>query len=174
MLDSVNEVKETKEKKERPVLRNPFCHVSAFSPVVNGESKPFRLSTLKMSKSRGSAFPVYEEFDLDAEIESMRNMCGMELMRSLLAQGKAKPEDFYDDGQHGVDTTLFPSSVHEARKLAEEQGDELTKLASALGFKPGDKISGDILEKALTAKVREIFLQQQQQASTPNVEGESK
>lgn len=165
-------VKQEQETKKKPVLKNPFCHVSAFNPVVEGEYKAFRVSTVKMSKSRGSAFPVYEDFDLDAEIESMRNMCGMELMRSLLAQGKAKPEDFYDDGKHGVDTTLFPSSVHEARKLADEQGDELTKLASALGFKPGDTISGELLEKALTAKVREIFLQQQQAAT--NSEGESK
>lgn len=167
------EVKVTQETKKKPILKNPFCHVSAFNPILKGELKTFRVSTVKMSKSRGSAFPVYEPYDLDAEIESMRNMCGMELMRSLLAQGKAKPEDFYDDGQHGVDNTVFPSTVHEARMLAEEQGDQITALAAALGFKPGDKISGDILEKALTSKVREIFLQQQQ-ANSVKPEGESK
>lgn len=112
----------------------------------------------------------YEDFNLYEAVQESIPLAGVECMKSLLKQGKAKVEDFYDTGKNGVDTTKIPATHAEALNLANEGSSKIAALAKALGLKDGKEYTADDLEDALTERIKSIWLAQQ----SNNNEGEKK
>lgn len=103
----------------------------------------------------------FEDFNLYQSVQESAPLAGVECMKNLLKQGKAKIEDFYDTGKNGVDTTKFPSTPAEALNLASEGSAKFAALAKALGLKEGKEYTADDLEDALTERIKSIWLAQQ-------------
>jgi len=151
-------------------LINPFIR-------YNRENKPFpagshlvsRVTGSEYDKELGSVTPIIEEVDLFEEIQRCKSMCGLDLMKTLLAQGKAKPEDFYDDGHSGIDVSSVPGSVHEAQALAEQGQQQFAALAKALGIEEGETLNAAQLEKALTAYIAKAVGEQTKAAPETEV-----
>lgn len=112
----------------------------------------------------------YEDYNLYQVVQESVGLAGVECMKMLLKQGKAKIEDFYDTGNNGVDTTKIPSTPAEALNLANSESQKLGSLAKALGLKDGKEYSAQDLEDALTERIKSIWLAQQSQKN----EGENK
>lgn len=142
-------------------LINPFCVVTNVDkPFGPGETRVPRVTGSEYDQETGAVLPIIEMVDIEEEIQACRNMCGVELMRTLLSQGKAKPEDFYDDGNSGIDVSLIPGSVHEAAKAAEAGQQQFAELAKALGIEDGEALTAQQLEKALTAYISKAVSEQ--------------
>lgn len=112
----------------------------------------------------------YEDYNLYEVVQESVGLSGVECMKMLLKQGKAKPEDFYDTGKNGVDTTKIPQTAADAKRLADAGYDNILKLARALGLKEGKEYTADDIEDALTERVKSIWLAQQ----NPTNEGDNK
>lgn len=112
----------------------------------------------------------FEDYNLFQAVQECIPLAGVECMKSLLKQGKAKIEDFFDTGKNGVDTTRIPGSVHEANSLANSESDKIAALAKVLGLKDGKDYSAADLEDALTDRIKSIWLAQQSQKT----EGDNK
>lgn len=154
-------------------LVDPF-NIGFVKPnAIEGRNCVTRCVGSEYDKELGCVVPVFEEVDLVAEIQACRNMCGVELMRTLLSQGKAKPEDFYDDGNSGIDTSVIPGSVHDAAKAAEAGQQQFAALAKALGVEDGEALTAAQLEKALTAYIAKAVSEQTKAADAPASEVKS-
>lgn len=169
-----NEGQTEEVKKASVVFKNPFCG----SPAVVGHPaldnrKAWRITSANIDKKTLCTSPVFEEYDSQEEIQKCKELCGIEYMRMLLKTGQAKAEDFYDDGKSGIDTTVFPESVHEAKKEAEKLNDDLSKLAQEVGAKEGQTYSAEQLEDLLISAVKEKFSQYNTN-QTATAEGEAK
>lgn len=112
----------------------------------------------------------FEDYNLYEVVQESIPLAGVDAMKSLLKQGKAKIEDFYDTGKNGVDTTKIPSTVHEAKDLANAESAKLAALAKAIGLKEGKEYTAQDFEDALTERVKAIWMAQQ----SNNNEGETK
>lgn len=163
----------TPEKAQENVVRytNPFCKAPKYHLDDCTDPLVSRIKTVEIKdKETINVEPVYEEVDLMAEVRAASSMAGVDYMKKLLASGMARPEDFYDDGKSGIDTTIFPATVHDAAKMAEQGNAELSALAKELGIPEGETVSGSVLEKYLTELVEKKF--KEAQASAPKKEGE--
>lgn len=114
---------------------------------------------LELDKETGNTKVVSQgKRDLDKEIQEFKDDCGFEGMRKLIAQGRAQPQDFYDDGAHGQDVTGLPDNVNDAFRavLADKNGSK--NLFAELGIKPVFNDDGSInvsaTEERLTAAVQ--------------------
>lgn len=153
-----------------PKLINPFIRYNRENkPFSDGSHIVFRSVGSELDKETGTVTPVIEEVDIYQEIQACQNMCGLDLMKTLLAQGKAKPEDFYDDGQSGVDASAIPSTVHEAQALAQQGQQQFAALAKALGIEEGETLNAAQLEKALTAYIAKAVGEQTKAAPETEV-----
>lgn len=151
-------------------LINPFIRYDRVNkPFEDGSHTVFRITGSELDKETGTVTPIIQEVDLYEEIQSCERMCGLELMKTLLAQGKAKPEDFYDDGHSGVDVASVPSSVHEAQALAEQGQQQFAALAKALGIEEGETLNAAQLEKALTTYIAKAVSEQTKAAPVTEV-----
>lgn len=112
----------------------------------------------------------YEDYNLFQAVQECIPLAGIECMKALLKQGKAKIEDFYDTGKNGVDTTKIPSTPGDALNLANSESEKLAALAKAIGLKDGKEYTAQDLEDALTERIKSIWLAQQSQKT----EGENK
>lgn len=106
-----------------------------------------------VDKENLNVFPVLEEVDLDAEIQTYKDMCGLEYFKLMLAQGKVNPEDSHDDGAHSYDSALMPKTIHEASKVADSVSAVVGEVAKQLGIKDGDAVSQEKLIELLSEKV---------------------
>lgn len=160
------------EKTVKVPLVNPFLtrKVRGQRLLDLGCHPVYRASSMQVDEKTHQTAPVFEEYDLREEIVKCKSLAGVDYMKRLLATGQAKPEDFYDDGKSGLDTTLFPSNVHEAREKANEGNDELAKIAAALGATE-EGITQKSLEDLLKAKIKTIWEEQQAQANKITTEG---
>lgn len=162
------------EKTAKAPLVNPFLSrkVRGQRLLDLGCHPVYRASSMQVDEKTHQTAPVFEEYDLREEIVKCKSLAGVDYMKRLLATGQAKPEDFYDDGKGGVDTTLFPSTVHEARDKANEANEELAKIASALGA-TDEGITQKSLEDLLKSKIKQLWEEQQAQAkAAPTAGGE--
>lgn len=107
----------------------------------------------------------YEDYNLFEAVQECIPLAGVEAMKTLLKQGKAKIEDFYDTGKNGVDTTKIPGNVHEALDLANAESAKLAALAKAIGLKEGKEYTAEDFEDALTERIKAIWLAQQSQSN---------
>ena len=125
-------------------------------PDLHGE-KLFRVSRMKLDKKTGTVEPVYEAFDLQPEIDACQELAGVDYMKKLLKTGQATPEDFYDDGKSGIDNTLLPKTVHEAKALADQNNAQIAELCKTIGVPEGETLTGAQLESYLKDYVRKQF-----------------
>ena len=112
----------------------------------------------------------YEDYNLFQAVQECIPLAGVDAMKTLLKQGKAKVEDFYDTGKNGVDTTKIPGTPHDAINLANAESAKLAALAKAIGLKEGKEYTAQDFEDALTERIKAIWLAQQ----ASNSEGDSK
>ena len=144
---------------------NPFCVVPTKPRVLDISPRLIkRLQEVKVDPETLETYAVYEDVDLQAEIDARINDCGFTYMQTLLRTGQAKPSDFADDGMHGIDATVIPETVHDAHRLAEENNAQLQELAKALGLQDGDVLTQDMIERKLTEKVQALYEAQKAQA----------
>ena len=146
---------ETQTKAFVPVC--PF-HIRS-TDISNKEPKHLTLipritDQVEVDKETLIVRPVVETYDVQAEIQTYKNQCGLEYFKLLLAQGKAVKSDAYDDGEHGFDTSVIPETIHEAHNNAQAGADVLAELAKALGVKSGKAITSDDLLDLLSQQVK--------------------
>lgn len=155
-------------EKEKRVFLDPF-QVGRKIAIMSGQDLSdahiMRLVDTKIDHETGQAYPVYQSIDLQQEIDARKHDCGFDLMKKLIATGQATPADFADDGQHGVDFSGVPDSVHELAKSAQQSSESVANLLAILGVKDGDVLTQEMMERLLTDKVAEIFKKQQEAAS---------
>lgn len=71
-------------------------------------------------KTGGTDIVQKDPLDLDAEIQSHKDECGMVQAELLLKRGLARPEDFAaKPGDYG-DTSKMPDNINDAYQLAQE------------------------------------------------------
>lgn len=146
-------------------LVNPFhCIVPKTVECKFDYDDHWYVDHMEKDKETFSVHPVFSKKSWQEEIEANKDNCGMELMRKQLRQGLIKPEDLYDDGKGGVDTTVIPSTVHEARKKADSINKSLADLAQELGLSEEDALTAKALEEKLTAAVKAKYEASQAQA----------
>lgn len=156
-------------------LVDPF-QVCRTIPVDKGmdlsDAHVMRVKDMRVDDETMKVYPVFESVDLQQEIDARVNDCGMVLMKKLIMTGQAKPSDFADDGQHGVDFSQVPADVHQIAKKADEVNNTVSTVLAALGVKEGDTLTQDMVERLLTQKVAELY-KAQQAAGQPVVVEES-
>lgn len=145
------------QQTEQLVLVNPFCRPNVkVSPIGSPDGKYiYRVQTVKVDPETLVTEPVFEKIDSQAEIDACRSLCGMDLMQAKLKAGLASPEDFYDDGKSGADLTKIPSDVHQMRRLADMQADQLAALARKIGIKVGEDVTPQQFEDALIRYIKD-------------------
>lgn len=172
MADQVN-----LEKKERKPFTMKFTmpfHVT--KPVLKkGASLDLDyhvfVERMEVDKDTLVVTPVFGRSSWQEEIEAQVDNCGMELMKKQLRQGLIKPSDLYDDGKGGIDTSIIPETVHEARKKADEVNHGLSELAKAIGIDDSQELSADQFVDKLTSAIKAKWNEQQAAKAT---EGEQK
>lgn len=128
-----------------------------FRDLPEGECCVMQVTGMDYDKDVGTFTPIFEKVDLVEQTIKCKSLAGFDLMRTLLAQGKAKPEDFYDDGSHGVNVAAVPANVHDALAAAEQGNQMFVELAKALGLEEGETLNSAQLEKALAAFVAKQY-----------------
>ena len=164
------------KKKQNRVI-NYVCPFGVKKPVI----KPYVVKNddhiiverMHVDKKTLIVSPVFGKTSWQEEIDSNVGNCGMELMKKQLRQGIISPEDLYDDGKGGVNTTVIPETVHEARKNSDALQKSLADLARDLGLSEEDAITAKALEEKLTAAVKSKY-EAEVAASQAKPEGESK
>lgn len=150
---------------------NPFCRV----PVRDVKRAPQKEGIVFIVQ--GGEFTEAHEYrpnfvahDLDAEIESCKELAGFEYMQQQLKTGRASIEDFYDDGKHDFDQSQVPETIHEANAQANDLNAQLADLAKTIGVPEGEAISGAQFEKYLSEYIAKEFAKQQAAAKPQGVE----
>lgn len=173
MPETTNEGQALQEERKALVFKNPFCGSpdKVKHPLLDNR-KAWRITSATVDKKTLTTSPVFEEYDLQEEVQKCKELCGVEYMKMLLKTGQAKPEDFYDDGNSGFDMNQIPENVHEAKKKSEELKQDIANAAKAAGAVEGENYSAKQLEDLITAEVKRRFDAIQAQANKS--EGESK
>lgn len=117
---------------------------------------------LDLNKETGNTVVVVTGYrDIQREIQEFKDDCGFEGMRKLIAQGRAQPKDFYDDGAHGLDVADLPDNVNDAYRAALSAKSESGNLFADLGVKPVYNRDGSLdqeaTEKILTDAIQKKF-----------------
>lgn len=144
--------------------RDPVC---CYQPVMEyqsfaGDGVIKRTAGCHYDDESHSVVVDYEDYNLFQAVQECIPLSGRESMLTLLKQGKAKVEDFFDTGKNGLDTTKIPGTAAEALNIANSESEKLGALAKALGLKEGKEYTAEDLEDALTERVKAIWLAQQQ------------
>lgn len=81
--------------------------------------------------------PVVEvtERDLDHEIQSYKDECGMAFVLKQIAAGRLSVNAIADDGQHGADLTGMPETLNDACQLNIAATEAGIKAAQEAGLK---------------------------------------
>lgn len=136
---------------------NPFCR--PYKPVKSlGDQDGkyvFRIGKVCVNPETMAVEVEYEKVDSQQEIEACKSLCGVDLMKAKLKSGLASPEDFYDDGKAGVDTTQIPTDVHTIRRFADMQSDQLAALAKKIGIKVDETVTPQQFEDALIRYIKD-------------------
>lgn len=148
----------SKETKAEAAAFVPVCPFHIRKPGAYKEPEPLVLvdrisDQVEVNKETLEVRPVVEKVDLQAEIQTWKGQCGLEYFKTLVAQGKAKPEDAHDDGKHGVDTRQLPETIHEAHAQSEALSGVISDVAKSLGIKEGKAISEEDLIEKLSAAI---------------------
>lgn len=107
-----------------------------------------------------------DKIDLYALIQTYKDQCGMIAMQRSLQLGQALPEDFADDGKHGVDATELPGSSQELENLRILAGNNVDAIKSKFGI-PSGEFSDEQLTKIIQDKVAEVLKDQIKVAEAP-------
>lgn len=173
MPETTNEGQALQVEKKAIVFKNPFCGSpdKVKHPLLDNR-KAWKITSATVDKKTLTTSPVFEEYDAQEKIQECKNLCGVEYMKMLLKTGQAKAEDFYDDGNSGVDMSIIPENVHEAKKQADALNQDIANAAKAVGAAEGEGYSAKQLEDLITAEVKRRF--EAIQAQQVKTEGENK
>lgn len=157
-----------------PNLVNPFCRAPApINYTKTDNPTVYRVSGGHVDKETLQYVPEFEAVDLVEEIQACKDLAGVEYMKKLLATGQALPEDFQDDGQGSFDGNVVPPDVHTAKKLADQEAENLQKMAKDCGLKEGFSYTQEQFEQAIKEAVDKAVAEVQAKAQI-KAEGESK
>lgn len=117
---------------------------------------------LELDKETGNTnIVITGHRDLDKEIQEFKDQTGFEGMRKLIAQGKATPRDFFDDGKHGQDVSGLPDNVNDAYRAAQANNAQSDNLFKKLGISPIYNADGSIdmaaTENAISNAIKSVF-----------------
>lgn len=92
--------------------------IRKFKPV-DCSRKLLKQYGLELDKETGSTFVVEKDpMDLDAQIQTYKDQCGMELAQLEIKRGLASPEDFAaKPGDYG-DTSTLPDNLNDAYRAS--------------------------------------------------------
>lgn len=141
---------------------NPFCFVPErqIKRVLGKPGLVTRYEGGEFTEDH-SYIPGLVAFDLDAEIQSCKELAGFEYMQQQLKTGRASIEDFYDDGKHDFDQSQVPENIHQANAQANVLNGQLADLAKTIGVPEGEAITGAQFEKYLSEYIAKEFAKQQ-------------
>lgn len=108
---------------------------------------------VELDKETGSTHPVVKgQIDMYELIQSYKGQCGMTAAMEMLKRGQASPEDFMDDGHHGVDCT-FPVDLNTANYIAGLEKSKAQDLASKLEIDGYESMTDADLYQKIYAKL---------------------
>lgn len=147
-------------------LVNPFCRCrnSIVVPLLDNHDVA-RVVSMEVDKETLTTKPVFNVFNVDEEIQSCKDLCGMEYMKKLLASGQVTAEDLQDNAGADLDLTRMPESPQEALRKANEVNEQIGKLAQAIGCEEGKKYTAQEIETMLTAAIKQQYEAQQAAAA---------
>lgn len=147
-------------------LVNPFCccRNSVVLPSLDNV-KVARVVSMEVDKETLTTSPVFDVFDVDEQIQSCKDLCGMEYMKKLLQSGQVTAEDLQDNAGADIDLTRVPQSPQEALRKANEVNEQIGKLAKAIGCEEGKKYTAQEIESMLTAAIKGQYDAQQAAAA---------
>lgn len=147
-------------------LVNPFCRRTkrVLMPALDNKNIA-RVSTMKVNQETLQVEPVFESVDVQAEIQSCKDLCGLEYMKKLLASGQITAEDLQDNAGAEIDLTAIPQDQHEALRKANQVNEQLGKLAASIGCEEGKTYSSEEIERMLTAAIQKQYDAQQAAAA---------
>ena len=101
------------------VKYTPFGTLIRKSKAVDCSRKTIKQYGLELDKETGSTFVVEKDpLDLDAQVQTYKDQCGMELAQLQLKRGLASPEDFAaKPGDYG-DTSMLPDNLNDAYRAS--------------------------------------------------------
>lgn len=150
-------------------VKCPFADRKIVKPTKAPDSSKWIFET-KVIIDKETLEPTVElsKRDLDKEIQSYKDECGMAFVLRQIAAGRMSIRDLADDGKGGVDALGLPETVNEACQaniLAQEAG---KAAAAELGLKA-------FTEEELAAFVNnEIKKAQEGKTSQANTQEENK
>lgn len=145
-------------QKVDPFTGKAVASVFAKADKVNIDFNDFEELGVELDKETGNTNVVVTGHkDLHREIQEFKDDCGFEGMRKLIAQGRALPKDFYDDGLHGQDVAGLPDNVNDAYRAAMESNNKSEKMLKDLGVNIDDLKTQEAIEKAITDAVNKKF-----------------
>lgn len=146
----------TQQTTERTFV-NPFCRPYVpGKPIGDSDGKYiYRIGKVTVNPETLVVEVEYDKVDSQQEVEACKSLCGVDLMKAKLKAGLVSPEDFYDDGKSGVDTTQIPTDVHTMRRFADMQSDQLAALAKKIGIKVGESVTPQQFEDALIRYIKD-------------------
>lgn len=151
-----------KQTKKTKKLIDPFTGISkeveAWEEPDLGDPNVIPTLGVELDKETGNTVVVNTgDRDIDREIQEFKDDCGFEGMAKLIAQGRATPKDFYDDGHSGQDVAGLPDNVHDAYRAAMEANSKSDSLLNELGINVNDLKTQEAIEKAITEAVNKRF-----------------
>lgn len=109
--------------------------------------------------------PVFEMIDSVKEIQSCKDLCGLDYMKKLLASGQVSAEDLQDNANAEFDTTVLPGNVHEAKRMANQTNEQIAQAIKAAGGQEGQVYNAAQIEALISDAVKAAFAKAQ--ANTP-------
>lgn len=156
-------------------LVNPFCRCSNSVVVPSLDNHDVaRVVSVDVDKETLTTKPVFDVFNVDEEIQSCKDLCGMEYIKKLLASGQVTAEELQDNAGADIDLTHVPQSPQEALRKANEVNEQLGKLAQAIGCEEGKKYTAQEIEMMLTNAIKKQYDEQQAAAAAVAAGGDAK
>lgn len=153
-------------EKKTVYLLDPFTGKKTLSEplpeTLKRDANAMEEIALELDKETGNTnIVITGHRDLDKEIQEFKDQTGFEGMRKLIAQGKATPRDFFDDGKHGQDVSGLPDNVNDAYRVAQANNAQSDNLFKKLGISPIYNADGSIdmaaTENAISNAIKSVF-----------------
>lgn len=151
-------------------LVNPFRNIrpDIAQPDLD-DPKVARVVSMEVDKDTLMVSPVFEFVDTQKEIEACKELCGLDYMKKLLASGQITAEELQDNAGAEFDATVYPETVHDAKREADQLNAEIGKAISSAGGKEGKVYTAeeveDLIKSAVAAKFEEAKAAQAAQAT---------
>lgn len=159
---------ESKEVKETQTVVDPFGVIPPKPIKTKADKRYLDTYGVELDKATGTTKVVVTgKIDLVEMIQANKDLCGMELVKKMIATGQADPSEFADDGAHGGDFSLGsdPTTVYMAAQEAAARASKASQELAALGLTEEQikTISGEDLHKLIMDKVNAVMATRQEE-----------